>query len=82
MALVLVLSIAVDYAVFIAETTRPRRAVTLLAVALAACTTLLSFGLHASSDTFAVHAFGATMLTGVLLAFLLAPIAASTRASQ
>jgi predicted exporter len=81
MALVLVLSIAVDYAVFIAETTRPRRAVTLLAVALAACTTLLSFGLLASSDTFAVHAFGATMLTGVLLAFLLAPTAASTRAN-
>ena len=79
MALVLVLSIGIDYAVFLAETTRQRRSVTLLAVALAACSTLMSFGLLALSSAFAVHAFGATMLTGVFLAFLLSPLAASAR---
>lgn len=79
MALVLILSIGIDYAVFIAETTAPRRAVTLLAVALAACSTLMSFGLLASSSAYAVHAFGATMLTGVLLAFLFSPLAGSAK---
>ena len=79
MALVLVLSIGIDYAVFIAETTQQRRSVTLLAVALAAATTLMSFGLLAMSGVVAVQAFGSTMLIGVLLAFLLAPIASSVQ---
>ena len=79
MALVLVLSIGIDYAVFVAETTQQRRSVTLLAVALAACSTLMSFGLLALSSAYAVHAFGATMLIGVLLAFLFSPLAASAK---
>lgn len=82
MALVLVLSIGIDYAVFIAETTSQRRSVTLLAVALAAGTTLMSFGLLAASGVVAVQAFGTTMLIGVLLAFLLAPIAASAKPNR
>jgi predicted exporter len=75
MALVLVLSIGVDYAVFCAETTIERKAVTMLAVVLAASTALLSFGLLALSGVHAVRSFGATMLLGILLAFLLAPMA-------
>jgi predicted exporter len=75
MALILVLSVGIDYGVFIAETTADRRAVTLLAVALAACTTLLSFGLLALSGVLAVHNFGLTMLIGVLLASALSPLA-------
>lgn len=72
MGLVLVLSIGTDYALFCAED-RDRDAAILVSVCLAMLTTSLSFGLLAFSDVAAVRAFGATMLTGVLLAFLLAP---------
>ncbi|MBI3446428.1 MAG: hypothetical protein HY055_13990 [Magnetospirillum sp.] len=72
MALVLVLSIGTDYAVFCAEDGQ-RDPVTLVSVSLAMLTTLLSFGLLAASQAVAVRAFGATMLVGVALAFLLAP---------
>ncbi len=75
MALVLVLSVGVDYAVFCAETGGARKPVTMLAVSLAACTALMSFGLLALSHVLAVHAFGSTMTIGILLAFLLAPLA-------
>lgn len=75
MALVLVLSIGVDYSVFCRETSGSRKAVTMLAVSLAALSTILSFGLLALSGVFAVHAFGSTMLIGIALAFLLAPAA-------
>jgi predicted exporter len=75
MALVLILSIGVDYAVFCAETTPERKAVTMLAVALAAMTAVLSFGLLALSRVQAVHSFGASMFLGILLTFLLAPLA-------
>ena len=75
MAQVLVLSIGVDYAVFCAETTPERRAVTMLAVVLAALAALLSFGLLALSGAAAVHGFGVTMTLGIGAAFLLAPLA-------
>ncbi len=75
MALVLILSIGVDYAVFCAETAPARRQVNMLAVALAAGSTILSFGMLAASQVFAVHAFGLTMLIGITIAFLLAPLA-------
>jgi predicted exporter len=74
MALVLVLSIGTDYGVFCSED-KERDPVTLVSVGLAMTTTLLSFGLLALSDAAAVKAFGATMLVGVALAFLLAPFA-------
>jgi predicted exporter/predicted LPLAT superfamily acyltransferase len=75
MALVLILSVGVDYAVFCAETAGERKPVTMLAVAMAAGTALLSFGLLAVSGVLVVSAFGATMAIGILLAFLLAPMA-------
>jgi predicted exporter len=75
MALVLVLSIGVDYAVFCSESSGTRKPVTALAIALAALSTILSFGLLAFSRVFAVHAFGTTMLIGICLAFLFAPAA-------
>jgi predicted exporter len=75
MALVLVLSIGVDYSIFCRESAGPRKSVTMLAVCLAALSTILSFGLLALSRVFAVHAFGVTMLIGIALAFLLAPAA-------
>ena len=75
MALVLVLSLGVDYAVFCAEATQAKRQGTLLAVVIATMTTLLSFGMLAFSEVLAVHAFGLTLLLGVLIGFLLAPMA-------
>lgn len=74
-ALVLVLSIGFDYAVFCREATPPRRAVTMLGVCLAMIATLLSFGLLSISHTYAVHAFGITLLAGTILAFILSPLA-------
>lgn len=75
MGLVLVLSIGVDYAVFCAETSDDRKSVTVLAVTMAATTALLSFGLLALSRVSAVQHFGATMTLGILLSYLLAPMA-------
>ena len=75
MALVLVLSIGFDYAVFCRESLPSRRSVTMLGVWLAMLTTLLSFGLLVLSSTYAVHAFGATLLMGTILAFAFAPTA-------
>lgn len=74
MALVLVLSIGTDYAVFYAEE-RGQDRVALLSVGLAMLTTLLSFGLLVVSDLAGVRAFGATMLVGVILSFVLSPMA-------
>jgi predicted exporter len=73
MALVLVLSVGVDYAVFCSETSGARKPVTTLAIALAALSTILAFGMLAFSRVFAVHAFGMTMLIGTTLAYLFAP---------
>ena len=79
MAVVLLLSITSDYAIFCAESPADRRSVTLLAVWMAALTTLLSFGLLALSRVPAVHNFGSTMLVGILLAFFAAPLASRGR---
>jgi predicted exporter len=75
MALVLVLSVAVDYAVFCAEADDAYKPVALLGVWMAMGSTVLSFGLLVRSQVAAVHAVGSTMLLGVMLAFLLAPMA-------
>ncbi len=82
MGLILVLAIGVDYATFCAESDRARRPVTMLAVLLDMATTLLSFGVLAFSSVFAVHAFGLTMLLGILISFLLAPIAGNVNPHQ
>jgi predicted exporter len=75
LALVLVLAIGSDYAVFYRETSRAGKLVTMLGVCLAMLTTLLSFGLLGLSNVLGVQAFGSTMLVGILLAFLFAPLA-------
>jgi predicted exporter len=75
MGLVLVLSIAVDYAVFCTEADVAYKPVALLGVWMAMVSTVLSFGLLERSDVAAVHAVGSTMLLGVVLAFFLAPMA-------
>jgi predicted exporter len=79
MALMIVLSLGVDFAIFCAERSVDRRSSASLAVVLAAMTTLLSFGVLAFSQVFAVHAFGLTLLLGILIAFILAPVALQIR---
>jgi predicted exporter len=74
MALLLVLGIGVDYALFFRET-GVASDTTMLAIALSAITTILAFGLLAFSATAAIHAFGLTVMIGISVAFLLSPIA-------
>ena len=74
-ALVLILAMGIDYAIFCRESSGERRQTTMLGVWLASLTTQLSFGLLALSSAFAVAAFGATMLIGITLCFLLSPLA-------
>lgn len=73
LALVLILGIGIDYTLFFAEHNRSHT--TLLAITLSAITTLLSFGLLSLSQTHAIHSFGITILTGIFVAWLLAPLA-------
>lgn len=72
-ALLLVLGIGVDYAMFFFMA-GDRRTSTSLAVTLSALTTLLAFGLLAVSATQMVHAFGFTVATGIVTALLIAPL--------
>lgn len=76
MAMVLLLSFTMDYSVFCAEAKAENQPIALLAVWMAALATVLSFGVLALSSTPAVASFGLTILLGVSLACLLAPVAA------
>lgn len=78
LGLVLVLGIGIDYTLFLAECRKGPMA-TLLAVALSACTTLLSFGLLFLSETTAIKTFGLVVLVGIFVAFILSPIAYNGR---
>jgi predicted exporter len=70
--LILVLTIGVDYAIFMFESISGR-STTLAGVILDAGTTLLSFGLLALSDTPAVRSFGLSVGLGITFCFLLSP---------
>ncbi|WP_420892280.1 MMPL family transporter [Photobacterium sanguinicancri] len=72
LALILILGIGIDYTLFFAE--QHQADATLLSITLSAMTTLLSFGLLALSQTQAIHSFGITVLTGIMVAWLLAPL--------
>ncbi len=74
LGLVLVLGIGIDYTLFMAEC-RVKPTSTLLAVSLSAATTLLSFGLLSLSNTSAIQTFGLVVLAGILVAFILSPMA-------
>ncbi|WP_100550978.1 MMPL family transporter [Caedibacter taeniospiralis] len=76
LALILVLGIAVDYVLFFAET-RSTTHSTMLAVALSAITTILSFGLLAFSQTPVIHYFGLAVFVGITSAFLLSPLSSN-----
>ncbi|MDO9225002.1 MAG: MMPL family transporter [Pseudomonadota bacterium] len=80
LALLLVLGVGINYAIFLFEGTRAlgpqpasREAATLVGVTLSAATTLLSFGLLSLSSMPALSGFGITLALGVGIAVLLAP---------
>lgn len=76
LALILILGIGIDYTLFFAELKENNKAKnTLLAITLSAITTVLSFGLLALSETQAIHGFGITVLSGIVAAWILAPLA-------
>jgi predicted exporter len=75
-AIVLVLSIGVDYAIFVVEhrgaETRPA---TLVSISLACITTVFSFGLLALSSNPALQSLGLFVTCGVALSLVFAPMA-------
>lgn len=81
MGLMLVLGVGVNYAIFLREG-GVRAAATLAGVLLSAGTTLLSFGLLAFSSMPALAGFGLTLLVGVGMAVLLAPMVLTFSAAQ
>lgn len=74
MALVLVLGVGVNYAIFIVEA-GDRAPASFAGVLLSAATTLLSFGLLSLSSMPALHQFGLLLLGGITAAVVLAPMA-------
>lgn len=75
--LTLVMGMGVDYAIFIVDSTRDHRelSTTLLSLLLACLTTVFVFGMLSLSSHPVLQALGLTAGLGVLLAFLLSPIA-------
>ncbi|HUR39898.1 MAG TPA: hypothetical protein VM240_01910 [Verrucomicrobiae bacterium] len=74
LALLLVLGMGVDYAVFMREG-RGARSTVIMAIVLAGLMTLLSFGLLALSTTPFIRSLGLTVVLGVTFTFLLALLA-------
>jgi predicted exporter len=73
LALVLVLGIGIDYGIFINEPRGEGFSVAFLSVTLGAASTLLSFGLLATSSTPALANFGMTLLIGIGASWCLTP---------
>jgi predicted exporter len=75
-ALLLVMSMGVDYGVFLAESRADPRglAATVLSLVIACASTVLAFGLLGMSSSPALQALGTTVGIGVLLSLVLAPL--------
>lgn len=72
MALILVLGIGVNYSVFFTNTSKSQRELSLLAITCALATTVLSLGILVFSSTDAISGFGITLLSGILISFVMA----------
>jgi predicted exporter len=75
--LVMVLGMGVDYGVFVVDSARhpEEMGVTMLSTFLGSITTVFTFGVLALSQHPALRALGVTVGVGILLSFLLAPLA-------
>jgi predicted exporter len=78
--LILVLGIGIDYTLFYREARRAKPS-TMLAIFLSMSSTVLAFGLLSFSSILAIHSFGITVLIGITIAFLLAPMAGTSVSS-
>jgi len=74
LALALLLGIGIDYGIFLLEREDGGAGSAWLSVLLGAAGTWLSFGLLALSSTPALHAFGLTLLFGILIVGIAAPL--------
>ncbi len=74
-ALTLVLGIGIDYTIFYSKTKKQASTDTVLAVTCSMISTVLAFGLMSFSQTPAVAGFGTIVLFGMIVVFLLAPMA-------
>lgn len=73
LALILVIGIGIDYSLFLGNPKSQTQSA-LLAVTMAALTTLLSFGLLIFSHTSAIMGFGLVLTSGIFSAFLFSPL--------
>jgi predicted exporter len=80
-ALIVLLGVGIDYAIFFAEDDEVSSS-TSLAVVLSATTTIISFGALYFSSTPALQSFGVVLSVGVLFAALLAPLAQGARGKR
>lgn len=71
MALLLVLGVSLDYAIFRAFTKPSEQAATTLAITLSALTSTLAFGMLSFSSTPLIEEFGLTIAVGLVLAYSL-----------
>lgn len=78
LALILVIGIGIDYSLFLSNRKSQTQSA-LLAVTMAAITTLLSFGLLIISHTTAIMGFGLVLTSGIFGAFVFAPLAINNR---
>jgi predicted exporter len=76
--LIITVAVAIDYAVFIRESSGDNRS-TYLAITLAGLTTVLALGLLSLSHTPALSAFGASLLFGILFSYVLTPLIVKPR---
>jgi predicted exporter len=74
LALWVLLGMGVDYAIFLLEHPSADAGEAWLAVGVGAVSTFLAFGLLATSESPAVHAFGLTMGIGIITVWPLSPL--------
>ena len=71
MALLLLIGVSLDYAIFRAFTNIEEQAGTTLAISLSAATSILAFGMLGFSETPVLRNFGQTISVGLIIAWLL-----------
>ena len=73
MALILVLGIGINY-VFFFENAQNEKEISFVAITLAMLTTIFTLGMLVFSSTNAISSFGIVLASGIITAYILAPI--------